>query len=61
MSILLAAYVVSLLVRSPGDRWPWIDGWGVAAYEVVAAGLLLARGFTKLPGRVIHEMRFHTG
>jgi diguanylate cyclase (GGDEF)-like protein len=53
MSILLAAYVVSLLVRSPGDRWPWIDGWGVAAYEVVVAGLLLARGFTKLPGRVI--------
>ena len=53
MSTLLAAYVMSLLVRSPGDRWPWIDGWGVAAYEVVVAGLLLARGFTKLPGRVI--------
>jgi diguanylate cyclase len=53
MSTLLAAYLVSLLVRSPGDHWPWIDGWGVAAYEVVVAGLLLARGFTKLPGRVI--------
>ena len=53
MSTLLAAYLMSLLVRSPGDHWPWIDGWGVAAYEVVAAGLLLARGFTKLPGRVI--------
>ena len=53
MSTLLAAYLMSLLVRSPGDHWPWIDGWGVAAYEVVVAGLLLARGFTKLPGRVI--------
>ncbi len=35
MGTLLAAYIVSLLVRSHDDSWPWIDGWGVAAYEVI--------------------------
>jgi diguanylate cyclase (GGDEF)-like protein len=53
MSTLLAAYVVSLMVRPPDDTWPLIDGWGVAVYEVVLAGLLLARGFNRLPGRAI--------
>jgi diguanylate cyclase len=53
MATLLAAYVISLMVRSADDSWPWIDGWGVAAYEVVLAGLLLARGFAGLPGRAV--------
>ena len=53
MAALLTAYIVSLLVRSPDDSWPWIDGWGVAAYEVILASLLLLRGFTKLPGRAV--------
>jgi diguanylate cyclase (GGDEF)-like protein len=53
MATLLTAYVISLMVRSPEDRWPWVDGWGVAAYEVVLAALLLARGFTRRQGRAI--------
>ncbi len=53
MATLLTAYIVSLLVRPPGDTWPWIDGWGVAAYEVILAGMLLARGFSRLPGRAV--------
>ena len=53
MGTLLAAYLVSLMVRSPDDAWPWVDGWGVAAYEVILAALLLARGFTRLPGRAV--------
>ena len=53
MATLLTAYIISVLVRPPGDTWPWIDGWGVAAYEVVLAGLLLARGFSRLPGRAV--------
>ena len=53
ITLLTAYIIVSLLVRSPGDTWPWIDGWGVAAYEVVLAGLLLARGFSRLPGRAV--------
>ncbi|MHB8488409.1 MAG: putative bifunctional diguanylate cyclase/phosphodiesterase [Candidatus Dormibacteria bacterium] len=53
MGSLLTAYIVSLLVRSPGDTWPWIDGWGVAVYEVILALLLVARGFSRLPGRAV--------
>jgi diguanylate cyclase len=53
MGTLLAAYIVSLMVRSPGDSWPWIDGWGVAAYEVILGSLLLSRAFSGLPGRAI--------
>jgi len=53
MGSLLTAYIVSLLVRSPGDAWPWIDGWGVAVYEVILALLLVARGFSRLPGRAV--------
>ena len=53
MATLLAAYLVSLMVRSADDSWPWVDGWGVAAYEVILAALLLARGFTGLPGRAV--------
>ncbi len=53
MSVLLTAYVISLLVRSPSDSWPWVDGWGVVAYELVLVAMLLARGFSKLPGRAV--------
>jgi diguanylate cyclase len=53
MGTLLAAYLVSLVVRSPTDSWPWVDGWGVVVYEFILCGLLLARGFTKLPGRAV--------
>ena len=53
MGTLLTAYIVSLMVRSPDDSWPWIDGWGVAAYEVILGILLLARAFSGLPGRAV--------
>ena len=53
MGTLLAAYIASLLVRSHDDSWPWIDGWGVAAYEVILGLLLVARAFSGLPGRAV--------
>jgi diguanylate cyclase (GGDEF)-like protein len=53
MSGLLTAYVISLLVRSPDQSWPWIDGWGITLYEVILAGLLLARGFSRQGGRAV--------
>jgi diguanylate cyclase (GGDEF)-like protein len=53
MGTLLAAYIISLLIRSADDSWPWIDGWGVAAYEVILGLLLLARAFSGLPGRAV--------
>jgi diguanylate cyclase (GGDEF)-like protein len=53
MGTLLAAYLLSLVLRSPTDVWPWIDGWGVVVYELILSGLLLARGFTKRAGRAV--------
>ena len=53
MSGLLTAYVISLVVRSPDQSWPWIDGWGITLYEVILAGLLLARGFSRQGGRAV--------
>ncbi len=49
--VLLLAHLATLLVRPPADAWPWIDGWRVVVYELILSGALLARGFTKLPGR----------
>jgi diguanylate cyclase (GGDEF)-like protein len=53
MVVLLVAYLASLLMRSPYDDWPWIDGWGLVVYELILSGLLLARGFTKRPGQAV--------
>jgi diguanylate cyclase (GGDEF)-like protein len=53
LSVLLAAYLVALVVRGPDADWPWIDGWGVVAFEFISIGLLFARAFSKLPGRAI--------
>ena len=44
MAILLVAYVVSEIVRRDGEIWPAIDNWGVAAFEIVASLLCIARG-----------------
>jgi hypothetical protein len=53
MATLLAAYVVALILRGPGVSWPWIDGWGVVAFEFTAVGLLFARAFRKGPRQTI--------
>jgi diguanylate cyclase (GGDEF)-like protein len=53
MGTLLATYIVALIVRSPDASWPWIDGWGVVAFEFVGVGLLLMRAVRSGPGRTI--------
>jgi diguanylate cyclase (GGDEF)-like protein len=53
MSALLVAYIASLVIRSPTDSWPWVDGWGVCIYELILVGMLLARAFSGRPGRVV--------
>ncbi len=58
LSVLLVAYVASTVVRSlaltPGNAfWDWIDGWGVVILEMILVGMLLARGFHRLPGRAV--------
>jgi diguanylate cyclase (GGDEF)-like protein len=44
LAVLLLAYLVSLMIRSPGQRSGLIDGWGVDAFEVVVSALAIARG-----------------
>ena len=44
MAILLIAYIVSEIVRRDGEIWPAIDYWGIAAFEIVASLLCIARG-----------------
>jgi diguanylate cyclase (GGDEF)-like protein len=53
LAVLLATYLVALIVRGHDTEWPWIDGWGVVAFEFVTIGLLFARAFSRLPGRAI--------
>lgn len=44
MAVLLVAYVISEIVRPDGVQWPAIDNWAVAAFELVASALCIARG-----------------
>jgi diguanylate cyclase (GGDEF)-like protein len=41
---ILLSYVVSLLARPVADSHVWLDGWGVAGFELFASSLILARG-----------------
>ena len=60
LSLALAAYFVSLVV-SPGARDSLLlNGWGSAAFELVASGLVLLRGLTAKRDRTI-PLVFGTG
>jgi diguanylate cyclase (GGDEF)-like protein len=45
MGTLLVAYFVSLIIRGPDDSSELVDGWLVAAFEIVASVLCMARAF----------------
>ncbi len=51
LSVLIFAYLISLLVRSPAQQWTWLDGWSTVAVEVIASSMCIARGLYKRPGR----------
>jgi diguanylate cyclase (GGDEF)-like protein len=51
LSVLLVAYLISLLVRTPAQQWTWLDGWTVCGVETVASIMCIARGLNKHPGR----------
>ena len=40
----LAVYVISLFARPAGQVYLWLDGWGVAAFELLVAMLIVACG-----------------
>ncbi|MGH2882135.1 MAG: hypothetical protein ACRDPA_05450, partial [Solirubrobacteraceae bacterium] len=50
LSALAVAYVVIELL---GVQWAWLDGWGVDAFELVAAGLCIAKAATLRRGRTV--------
>jgi methyl-accepting chemotaxis protein len=43
LGLILLGYAVALVVRANGASTTWIDGWGVAAYELLASVLVLIR------------------
>jgi methyl-accepting chemotaxis protein len=46
LGLALAAYALSLILRGPNGASPtWLDGWGVAGFELLAGLLVLARAW----------------
>ncbi len=46
LTLALVVYAGSLVVRGPNGASPtWLDGWGVATFELVASGLVLVRAW----------------
>jgi methyl-accepting chemotaxis protein len=52
LTLVVVGYAVSLVVRGPDGASPtWLDGWGVAAFELLAGLLVLARAWVSPPDR----------
>ena len=45
MGVLLVAYLAFLISRGSEQFSPWLDGWLVVGFELIASALCLARGF----------------
>src|SRR5262249_8559913 len=43
LGLILIGYAIALVVRANGAGTTWIDGWGVAAYELLVSVLVLVR------------------
>ncbi len=52
MGALLVGYVALKVVRGNG-YWPLVDGWMVAAFELVLSGMCITRGVVRRPGRPV--------
>jgi diguanylate cyclase len=51
LSLMLAAYLASLFARPASQVHLWLDGWGVATFELVVSVLIVARGLVSAPVR----------
>jgi methyl-accepting chemotaxis protein len=51
LGLVALAYVVSLILRTNGQTWTSIDGWGVSAFEMVAGLVIVAKGLAGGPER----------
>ena len=45
MGVLLIAYLAFLIFRRSDQFSPWLDGWLVVGFELIASALCIARGF----------------
>jgi hypothetical protein len=52
LGLILLGYAVALVVRANGASTTWIDGWGVAAYELVVSVLVLIRAAVSARDRI---------
>jgi diguanylate cyclase (GGDEF)-like protein len=48
---ILLGYVLSLALRPVSDSHVWLDGWGVAGFELLASVLIILRGIVDRPAR----------
>lgn len=53
MGSLLAGYFGYLVFRRPGQSSEFINGWGVASFEIIASALCLAKGLLWRRGRAV--------
>jgi methyl-accepting chemotaxis protein len=44
LGLIVLGYALSLVLRANGASTTWLDGWGTAAYELIAGLLVLLRG-----------------
>jgi len=48
---ILVGYIISLFARPVSGSQVWLDGWGVAGFELLASVLIFARGLIDQPAR----------
>lgn len=53
LAVWLLAYLVSEIVRGAGHPSTWVDGWGVAGFELVASVMCIARARVARSGRAV--------
>jgi diguanylate cyclase (GGDEF)-like protein len=51
-SLVVLAYLLSVVLRPAGTYWTWLDGWVVCAIELLVSGVCLARALVKRPGQL---------
>ncbi|MGA2530358.1 MAG: EAL domain-containing protein [Acidimicrobiales bacterium] len=52
LCLVLLGYLATLVARSSGEYWTWLDGWVVCGIECVASALCIAKGLVRAPNRV---------
>jgi diguanylate cyclase len=53
IGVLLLAYAISLIVRTPAEQWTWLDGWSLTGLELIASLMCIYRGLDRRPGRAV--------